>query len=186
MIVHNPTTNNIRDYPIQNPQTKEVKLWSIDSGETLEFPDFVGEYLLQVYGFLQRIVTEEQLKKEQEEKKRVDAGMKFSQVKVVKSTPIDTKPPDKPKGFTNAGVRTPAGQPLPAATTPPDPNAPPPPPPNPRPIGGQTRVVPTVEVSGTQGIACADEKCTERFETDEAMRAHYGVKHLQFDKPTAT
>ena len=181
IILHNPTTNNVRDYPIQDPATKEVKLWSIDSGETLEFPDFVGKYLLEVYGFLQRVVTQEQVEKENEEKKRIDSGMKFSQVKVVTATPINTTPVEKPKGFTNEVVKTPAGTKIqkPKVEKPQDEDVPS------RSVAGQTRVVPEVTVEGVQGIACADINCKERFASMEEMKAHYGGKHLEFEAPPA-
>lgn len=109
MIIFNPTEHNIFDYPIQDKETKDVKLWSIKSGETLDFPDYVGEYFLEVYGFLQRIVTKEELEKEREEKKKLDAGKHFSQVKIVEAKPTGKViPPNKYEGFTNEQTKTPA------------------------------------------------------------------------------
>jgi len=82
-IVHNPTKTTIRDYPVEDTATKEVRLWSIYPGETLEFPDAVGKYLVDIYGFLQRIVTKEQLKREKEHEEAMLKGKQFTQVKVV-------------------------------------------------------------------------------------------------------
>lgn len=83
MIVHNPTDTAVRDYPIQDPKTKEVSLWGIEPGETLDFPDYVGSYLVEVYGFLQRVVTQEQLNVEHEEAKKLAKGKHFETVKII-------------------------------------------------------------------------------------------------------
>lgn len=83
MIIHNPTDSPVIDYPIQDPQTREVNLWSIKNGETLDFPDYVATYLTDVYGFLQRVMTEEDLRKEQEVKKKRAENTQFNQVKIV-------------------------------------------------------------------------------------------------------
>ena len=77
MIIHNPTDTPVRDYPIQDPKSGEVALWSILGGETLDFPDYEGRYLLEVYGFLQRIITPEQQEAERKEKEKRDAGKHF-------------------------------------------------------------------------------------------------------------
>jgi len=96
MIVHNPTETPVRDYPIQDPKTKEVSLWGIEPGETLDFPDHVGAYLVEVYGFLQRVITQEQLDYEREESAKLAQGKHFEPVKVI-----------SPGGVTNAMVQTP-------------------------------------------------------------------------------
>lgn len=99
MIVHNPTESPITDYPIQDPQNKEVNLWSIKPGETLDFPDYVGTYLVEVYGFLQRVMTEEDLRIENENKKKRAENTQFNQVKIVGeptsavSTPVEIPEP---------------------------------------------------------------------------------------------
>ena len=83
MILHNPTDTAVKDYPIQDNKTSEVALWSILPGETLDFPEHEGKYLLGVYGFLQRIITPEQQKTEQKEAEKLSKGQQFSQVKIV-------------------------------------------------------------------------------------------------------
>lgn len=102
IVVHNPTEAPVKDYPIQDPQSKEVLLWSILPGETLEFPDHVGKYLLEVYGFLQKVMTEDQYKEEQEAEKQVREGKNYSQVKIVKAEGEVVGLPTEPQaGFTN-------------------------------------------------------------------------------------
>ena len=98
MIVHNPTDTPVSDYPVQDPKTGDVHLWSITPGETLDFPDYVGSYLTEVYQFLQRVVTQEQLDAEDAEKKKLEKGRHFEPVKIV----------DAPeKGVTNKLVQEP-------------------------------------------------------------------------------
>lgn len=108
MIVFNPSQAAVFDYPIENPQTKEVNLWSINPGETIDFPDYVAEYLLQIYGFLQRVVTQEEVDREREEKEKIDKGRKFSQVKIVKAEGVEVVRPPSGVGFTNQIANTPA------------------------------------------------------------------------------
>lgn len=83
IILHNPTDVPVRDYPIENPKNKEVQLWSINPGETLDFPEFAGKYLLDTYGFLQRIVTTKQLEDERREAEKLAQGKQFTQVKII-------------------------------------------------------------------------------------------------------
>ena len=100
--VHNQADADVTDYPIEDPETKEVHLWSIKAGQTLKFPDYVGNYLLEVYGFLQEVMTKEEKEARDREKARVDAGKVYSQVKI-----IDKKPKNDPKeaeGLTSQDV----------------------------------------------------------------------------------
>lgn|SRR3990167_3939622 len=111
VVVHNPTDHSIIDYPIEDPTSKEVFVWSIKPNETLTFPYSVGMYLLEIYGFLQRVVTEEELKAETAEKKKMQEGKHFNPIKVVRSPapasdapaePVDT--PQTPSGFTSESM----------------------------------------------------------------------------------
>ena len=104
MIVHNPADVPVLDYPIEEPGTKNVQLWTIKPGETLEFPDHVGSYLLEVYGFLQRVMTEEERRAELEAEEKKKKGMHFTQVKIVKSKPKDAPEVQSVGGFTNENV----------------------------------------------------------------------------------
>ena|SRR3990167_7880483 len=111
MILFNPTDHTIKDFPIENTKTGEVFQWTIKPGETLDFPDYAGTYLLEIYGFLQRVVTQEQLDKEAIEKKKVSAGQHFSQVRIVPSEQVKIPEPevsqkeDPLEGFTTEAVR---------------------------------------------------------------------------------
>lgn len=78
-ILRNPTENDVLDYrieelefdsegkPVYDRNTGEQKKtgntfeWSIKAGETLEFPDYVADYLLKVYGFLEEVKKTEKL-----------------------------------------------------------------------------------------------------------------------------
>lgn len=141
MILHNPTEAPVKDYPIQDPKTKEVYLWSILAGQTLEFPDYAGEYLLEVYRFLQRVMTKAEREAELALKKKIAKGQQFSRVKIVEAP---RKIIDKPKtlpGFTTEAVKRNAPTPdqlnprpvVPAPETPPMRPAPPIPPISPAP-----------------------------------------------------
>lgn len=83
MIIHNQSNAPVVDYPISDPKTKEVLAWTIKPGQTLEFPDYVGEYLTEVYGFLQRVITKEQRQAEIESQQRIDQNRHFDPVKIV-------------------------------------------------------------------------------------------------------
>lgn len=87
MIVHNQADADVIDYPIEDPKTKEVQLWSIKAGETLNFPDHVGSYLLQVYGFLQEVMTKEEKQRRDREMKELNEGRVFTQIKIVDKAP---------------------------------------------------------------------------------------------------
>lgn len=104
MIVHNPADVPVLDYPIEEPGTKNVQLWSIKPGETLEFPDHVGAYLIEVYGFLQRVMTEAERKQELAEAEKLRTGKHFTQVKIVESKPKEVEQPETLGGFTNAAI----------------------------------------------------------------------------------
>lgn len=114
MIIHNPTDVAINDYPIQDPETKKTRLWGIKGGETLKFPDYVGQYLLDTYGYLQKIQTQAEYEAEQAQKKRVDSGQHFNQLKVIKKDVApseapaqEIKQPESVGGFTNQLMQTP-------------------------------------------------------------------------------
>lgn len=115
MIIHNPTDvrapGGEKGYPIEHPKTKEVHEWAIEPGETLDFPDYVGEVLIEVYQFLQRVVTKKDHELELEEKEKVDKGRHFERVKIVDSisslTPPQKEKVEKPEtleGFTSEEV----------------------------------------------------------------------------------
>ena len=71
--LRNPTENNIKDYPIEEAdfdhtgkikknnqgaymRTGNTLTWSLPAGTTLEFPEYVADYLLSIYGFLEKVV----------------------------------------------------------------------------------------------------------------------------------
>lgn len=85
IVVHNPSDATVRDYPVQDPKTQDVALWSIAPGQTLRFPDYVANHLLDTYGFLQRVMTKEEYNTEQSRRKAVDQNKQFSPVKIVES-----------------------------------------------------------------------------------------------------
>jgi hypothetical protein len=90
MIIFNPT-NELVTYPIQNPTTKKTDEWTIAPNQTLNFPDYAGEILLERYAFLQEQLTQEQFKDRQNEQKRLSQGQHFTQVRIV--NPKDVPPP---------------------------------------------------------------------------------------------
>ncbi len=115
IVVHNPldiwvpeqvkdangNIDPLKGYPIKDPNG-EVRCWSIGPGETLEFEDHVGKYLLEVYAFLQEVVTEDQVKEREEEAAKIREGKVYSQVKVVKAEGEVVGSVEKPApGFTN-------------------------------------------------------------------------------------
>ena len=101
MIIHNPTDSPVADYPIQDPTSKEVNLWTIGPGQTLEFPDYVGTYLLDVYGFLQEILTEEQKQARDLEKEKINKNKQFTQEKIVPAKGVAIESPEAtPAGMT--------------------------------------------------------------------------------------
>lgn len=189
MIVHNPTDTAVTDYPIQDPKSGEVALWSINPGETLEFPDHAGKYLTDVYGFLQRVVTKEELKVEQDEAEKLNQGKHFSPVKIVE------------KGVTNAMVQPPA--PTAEQLTPKNPVLTPPDqqsglnppageePPTPDMVGGvvgdeadkvpeaQPAAVPsTPVVSPPKPGALVCPECGKSFQNKAALKTHYAHAHV--------
>ena len=83
MILHNQADADVIDYPIEEPGTKQVHLWSIKSGQTLDFPEHVGKYLLQVYGFLQEVITLEEKKQREDDLRKVNENRHFVQFKIV-------------------------------------------------------------------------------------------------------
>ena len=112
IVIHNPTDSDVLDYPIQDPKTQEVALWSIKSGETLKFPDYVGQYLLDTYQFLQREITRADLDREKQERERLEKNKHFSQVRLVDDAPNEEAkktrviPPPKVRGFTKEALNT--------------------------------------------------------------------------------
>lgn len=152
IVIHNPLDVPVKDYPIQDPQSKETALWTINPGETLEFPDHVGKYLLEVYGFLQEVVTEEQVREREEEKAKIREGKVYNQVKVVKAEGEVIDPPSPQAGFTNENLK-PEGKEV--AT----------PPASVKPVAGEKKFI------------CPDETCRKEFKAENHLRVHYGLKH---------
>ena len=171
IVVHNPTEAPVRDYPIKDPKTGEVLLWNINPGETLEFPDHVGKYLLDVYNFLQEVLTEDQIREREEERQKIATNKVFTQVKVVKAkgeitdaAPDEAPPPPNPQtGFTNANMQ-PKGEEV--AKPPQAPNA----------------TAPS-ENGNDRPFVCPGEGCGETFKQEQNLRVHYGLKHVEL--PTA-
>jgi len=185
MIVHNPTETAVRDYPIQDPKTKDVSLWSIEPGDTLEFPEHVGSYLTEVYGFLQRVVTQDQLNVEQEAQKKLAQGKHFEGVKIV-----------SPGGVTNdLQVPAPTAEELLPKN---NPSAVPPTPPVPEMVGavvgddadkataGDTPIqqakpaeAPAPEPASQKKpgkLVCPE--CKNGFQNKAALKTHYAHAHL--------
>lgn len=101
LVIHNPSREDIKDYIIseakldpttgdpyintgtgQPESTGRALMWSIGPGETVEFPAYVAEYLMGVFGFLELVESvtatandedtgEEEKEEEKEEKKEV-------------------------------------------------------------------------------------------------------------------
>lgn len=171
IVVHNPTETPVRDYPIQNPATNEVQLWSINPGETLEFPDFAGKYLLDIYQFLQRIVTSKQLQAEREAEARLAKGQQFDQIKVVD------------KGFTNEMMQPPVSTSL----APSDPELTPADQQMSGAIEGDAvsqavGATPDLPASLTPkpakkgAVVCPD--CSQEFQNVGALKTHYAFNHV--------
>ena len=156
IVIHNPTDAPIKDYPIQDSDSKEVLLWSILPGETLEFPDHVGKYLLEVYGFLQKVMTQDQYKEGKEEEKKVQEGKVFSQVKIVEAKGEVVLPTNPQPGFTNANMQ-PKGE---EAAVPP--------------------VAPPVGAVST--FVCPNETCRQEFKQERHLKVHYALKHFEMPK----
>ncbi len=159
IVLFNPTESEIRDYPIQNAKTKETKLWSILPGETLEFPKDVGNYLLEVYAFLQRVVTEEELREEEEHKKKISEGKQFSQVKVIKADGPVVPKEEKPAGFTSELMREP--NPTPPAQK----------------VEEEELKKDIGDSASTGPVQCP--KCPRTFANKMVMKTHYAQKHLE-------
>ena len=154
IVVHNPTEAPVTDYPIQDPETKKVLLWSIKPGETLEFPDHVGKYLLEVYGFLQQVMTEDQYKAEQEEKKKIQEGKIYSQVKIVKAEGEIVKSEGEVVGIPN----------------------------NPVAPGFTNQNMQPENAKEEFPFTCPNKECGQKFKRDNLLRVHYAVKHLEIPK----
>lgn len=164
IVVHNPTEAPVRDYPIQDPKTREVLLWTVNPGETLEFPDHVGKYLLETYNFLQEVLTEDQVREREEERQKIAANKVYTQVKIVKAEGevVDAKgdeappPPNPQTGFTNANMQ---------------------------PKGEEAAQAPNVAAPSENGndrpFVCPGEGCHETFKKEQNLRVHYGLKHVE-------
>ena len=159
IIIHNPTNAPIKDYPIENKESKEVLLWSILPGETLEFPDNVGTYLLNVYGFLQEVMTEDQIKERKAEEKKKEEGRVFTQVKVVKAEGEVIIPPNPQTGFTNDNMQ-PSG----------DEYAVPP--------VSSDKELSQEQKDQVQNI-CPEPTCRQVFKKEQHLKVHYALKHFQ-------
>lgn len=178
MIITNPSDAAVRDFPIQDPKTGEVALWSILPGETLDFPEFEGRYLVGVYGFLQRIITPEQQALEKQEEEKLNKGKHFTQVKLV-SEP----------GFTNQNMQPPAPEDLrPSNPTLTPPSQQPENPPDPQLTGAVEEVkaaqsttspvsVPA-QSSGKVGGKVVCPGCGGDFKSTGALKMHYAHQHL--------
>lgn len=106
IVVFNPTEAPVVDYPIQDPHSKEVKMWSILPGQTLKFPAHAGNYLLETYGFLQRVMTEEEHQRELAAKKKIQQGQQFTQVKIVPAVGAPAAPVStRAAGFTTEAMK---------------------------------------------------------------------------------
>lgn len=192
MIIHNPTDTDVLDYPIQNPQTGEVALWSIRRGETLDFPVHEGKYLLGIYAFLQRIITQDQLESEKREEQKLNKGQHFDQVKIVGD-----------KGFTNENMQPPAPTSLapqnPVVTPPeqqPSNNPTPPAPEMSGAVDGDAAAAMHQEIPAAQASTApapqapnaakpaakpgdpSCPECNDTFKNKAAMKIHYASKHL--------
>ena len=155
-VLHNPTEAAVKDYPIRDGE--EVKLWSILPGETLGVPDSVGKYLLEVYGFLQEVVTEDQHRERLEEKKKVQEGRVYSQVKIVKAEGEVIDPPSPQTGFTNQNMQ---------------------------PHGAEVAKPPVSNVGPTTEdfpFQCPETGCGQKFRTEKLIKTHYSLKHLELPK----
>lgn len=162
IVVHNPTEAAVPNYPIQDPATKEVLLWTIGPGETLEFPDYVGKYLLEVYGFLQEVLTEDQVREREQERKKISEGRVYSQVKVVRASgevidqdfeeaePEAGDTPAPQVGFTNA---------------------------NSQPHGEDIATPPVEAPDALRPFVCKTEGCGVAFKQENHLRVHFGLKH---------
>jgi len=167
MIIFNPTESAIIDYPIQDKKTKETKLWSIQPGETLEFPDEVGTYLCLVYGFLQRVITEEDLKREQEEELKKQKGTSYPQVKVIPASSVVVPPVKKFDGFTKEVISGPGAK-------------------TPQELVEEKKkeeetITPIDEEGNPVGVPCKFKGCDRVFTNEAMMKTHYAHKHLTFD-----
>lgn len=190
MIIHNPTETAVRDYPIQDPKSGDVALWSIEPGQTLDFPDYAGKYLVSTYAFLQRIVTSEQLSAEKREEERLNKGQHFSQVKVV-----DESGTPEP-GVTNADLQTP-----PASQEDLQPRNPQLTPPSLQPemagaiVGDEAdKVAAQVQHAQPASVPTVTEptapkvgkhicpECKEGYQNEAALKTHYAHKHLVLPK----
>lgn len=61
--------NIVRDNQGKYVETDRTLEWSIKAGETLEFPDYVGNYLMGIYGFLKQIDDDKPKKKKKKSAK---------------------------------------------------------------------------------------------------------------------
>jgi len=154
IVVHNPTDTSVKDFPIQNPQSKETLLWNILPGETLEFDDYVAVVLLDIYGFLQRVITEDQYKEEKKEEQKVKQGKTYDQVKIIAAEGEQTTPPSPQTGFTNENMQ-PHGEEIaiPEATA----------------VGGATNYT----------FICPEKTCAKTFKQQSHLKIHYGLKHME-------
>lgn len=163
MIIHNPLNiwvpeqakdDPLKGYPVKDP-SGEVRCWCIGPGETFDFPDHVGKYLLEVYGFLQEVLTEDQHAERQAEKEKIEQGRVYTQVKIVKAEgEVVDQPKDKVEGFTNE---------------------------NTRPINQKTEIPESVAkvapVDTT--FVCPAEACGQEFKKEQHLKVHYALKHFE-------
>lgn len=187
VVIHNPTVNDIKDYPISLHEGGETKLWSILSGETLSFPSYVGEYLLSVYKFLQRVLTQEQYDARIAEEQAKAEGKVYPNIKVVDSQGKEVPPPSTQPGFTTQNS-IPNSEPVqPVSNVPPveDVSSPP--------VSNASEPEDNNREDSFEGkpyiiakdgkVHCNLPTCDEKekgFASVDTYRAHFGVKHSPF------
>ena len=130
-------------------------LWSIGPGETLEFPDYAGSYLLETYGFLQKVLTQDQYNEEQEEKAKVNEGKVYNQVKIVEAKGEIVTPPNPQTGFTNANMQ---------------------------PKGEESAVPPAPAAGAIEGFTCPEPTCRQVFKQERHLKVHFALKHFEMPK----
>jgi len=95
MILHNPSEKDIIDYRVEeaefdsrgnmviDPNTNRYKWtgntleWTIKAGEKVDFPDYVAEYLKEIYPFLIEVKPESEKPIEKLKKAKGKVGGKF-------------------------------------------------------------------------------------------------------------
>lgn len=104
-IVYNPTDCDVR-HRIEYPPGNKAD-WSIKRGETLKFPNYVGEYLVKTYGFLNLLRKDDEkssLDKKKEYKPPQDLDkVKQADFQLVKDVDRSLKHPTSEPGVVEFG-----------------------------------------------------------------------------------